>query len=320
MGLDILTANDRVGAYPPSWYAATAMPLEPFPKAAGEIDCDVAVIGGGYTGLSAALHLAEAGYDVVVLEAHRVGFGASGRNGGQISPGQRIDQDDLEELVGPTHARALWDLSLESMDLTLDLVTRHAPEADFVPGLMLDLLPAPGLPVERLRHAETDFDTLFTHACYLQTPPEDSYAGYHSIAWAFGAYARLSWQVDARYHAFGTFDSLRKIPFFQVQKGRHLNQGFHTLHHTDGRPQPGHEIWAQGPILPVHHYKLVKLFSDSARQQMVAGAENYHARTGDNLMRIFSGDDHESAAKLRLLDGKTIPAVQMGHVLNMEGV
>ena len=136
MGLDILTANDRVGQYPPSWYAATAMALDPFPQAAGEISCDVAVIGGGYTGLSAALHLAEAGLDVVVLEAHRVGFGASGRNGGQVSPGQRVDQDDLEEMLGHERARALWDLSVESMALTVGLAEQHAPEAHFVPGLI----------------------------------------------------------------------------------------------------------------------------------------------------------------------------------------
>ncbi len=136
MGLDILTANDRTGEYPPSWYAATALKLAPFPVAKGEITCDVAVIGGGYTGLSAALHLAEAGFDVALFDAHRVGFGASGRNGGQLSPGQRVDQDELEALAGKGLARALWDLSLESMELTLDLVRRHAPEAGFVPGLI----------------------------------------------------------------------------------------------------------------------------------------------------------------------------------------
>jgi gamma-glutamylputrescine oxidase len=77
--LDILTANDRPGEFPNSYYAATATRLEPFPEAEGEISCDVVVIGGGYTGLSAALHLAEAGMNVAVLEAHRMGFGASGR-------------------------------------------------------------------------------------------------------------------------------------------------------------------------------------------------------------------------------------------------
>ena len=112
--LDILTANDRVGEYPPSYYAASAEPLAPFPEAEGEIACDVCVIGGGFTGLSAALHMAEAGLDVVLLEAHRVGFGASGRNGGQIHPGQRVDQDDLEKMVGRERAAALWDLADEA--------------------------------------------------------------------------------------------------------------------------------------------------------------------------------------------------------------
>ncbi|RME17893.1 MAG: FAD-binding oxidoreductase, partial [Alphaproteobacteria bacterium] len=134
--LDILTANDRPGEYPPSYYAATAVPFAPLPEARGEITCDVAIIGGGYTGLSAALHLAEAGLDVIVLEAQRVGFGASGRNGGQVHPGQRVDQDRLEDMAGPEMARALWDLALESVDLTISLARRHAPEAGFVRGLI----------------------------------------------------------------------------------------------------------------------------------------------------------------------------------------
>jgi gamma-glutamylputrescine oxidase len=134
--LDILTANDRPGEYPSSYYAATAKALEPFPQAAGNITCDVAVIGGGYTGLSAALHLAEAGLDVVVLEAHRVGFGASGRNGGQVHPGQRVDQDGLERMMGREMARGLWDLAVESVDLTVGLAAKHAPEAGYVPGLI----------------------------------------------------------------------------------------------------------------------------------------------------------------------------------------
>ncbi len=134
--MDLLTANDRAGAYPASWYAETVTPLPAFAAAQGALTCDVCVIGGGYTGLSAALHLAERGYDVILLEAQRVGFGASGRNGGQVGTGQRADQDTLEGIVGKTAARALWDLSLESVGLTRDLAQRHAPDAGFASGII----------------------------------------------------------------------------------------------------------------------------------------------------------------------------------------
>ncbi len=136
MALDILTANDRPGQYPASYYAASTTPLAPMPAATGEMRADVVVIGAGYTGLSAALHMAQAGLDVVVLEASRVGSGASGRNGGQVGTGQRLDQDDLESLVGKERARALWDLAVEAVDLTKALAAEHAPDAGFVPGVI----------------------------------------------------------------------------------------------------------------------------------------------------------------------------------------
>ncbi len=134
--LDLLTANDRPGQYPRSYYAATAEPPGPYPAAEGEISCDFCIIGGGFTGLSAALHAAEAGLSVVLLEAQRVGFGASGRNGGQVHGGQRLDQDALERMLGRVRARALWDLALESVDLTRKLVARHAPDSGYVPGII----------------------------------------------------------------------------------------------------------------------------------------------------------------------------------------
>ncbi|MEL6523558.1 MAG: FAD-binding oxidoreductase, partial [Pseudomonadota bacterium] len=134
--LDLLTANDRLGAYPPSYYAATAELLDPLPRIEGEVRCDVAIVGGGYTGLSAALHMAERGYDVVLLEAQRVGFGASGRNGGQVAVGQRVAQDELERKVGREEARKLWDLSLESVALVHDLIARHGIECEWQSGLI----------------------------------------------------------------------------------------------------------------------------------------------------------------------------------------
>lgn len=134
--MDLLTANDRHGEYPQSWYAATTDAPGPFPAAQGDVSCDVCVIGGGFTGLSAALHLAERGYDVVLLEAQRVGFGASGRNGGQVGMGQRLDQDELEKMVGKDDARKLWDMASESVQLVRDMVAKHANDAGFTDGII----------------------------------------------------------------------------------------------------------------------------------------------------------------------------------------
>lgn len=134
--MDLLTVNDQQGAYPPSYYADAAEHLDRFPAAAGDLDCDVCVVGAGFTGLSTAYHLARRGYDVVVLEAQRVGFGASGRNGGQVSTGQRRDQEDLEKMVGDTHARALWDIGCQAVDLVRDLCTKEEVRTDFHPGIV----------------------------------------------------------------------------------------------------------------------------------------------------------------------------------------
>ncbi len=134
--MDILTVNDRPGQYPASYYAATASFLPPFATAEGDISCDVCVVGGGYAGLSAALHLAEQGLDVVLLEAHRVGFGASGRNGGQVGTGQRVGQEDLEKAVGMARAQQLWDMSLDSVALVRELIARHRISCGWADGII----------------------------------------------------------------------------------------------------------------------------------------------------------------------------------------
>jgi gamma-glutamylputrescine oxidase len=133
--MDLLHVNDRRGEYPASYYAATRTPIDPFPALKGEVRADVAVVGGGYMGLSAALHLAEKGLSVVVLEAHRVGFGASGRNGGQVGSGQRQDQVWIEKAVGRDHARRLWDMAEDAKTLVRDLIDRHQMPVTFHPGV-----------------------------------------------------------------------------------------------------------------------------------------------------------------------------------------
>ncbi|MDV4145438.1 NAD(P)/FAD-dependent oxidoreductase [Shimia sp. FJ5] len=133
--MNLLYANDKKGEYPQSWYAATVDPLAPFEELRGETKADVCVIGAGYTGLSTALHLAERGYDVALLEAHRVGFGASGRNGGQLGSGQRMEQEGLETLVGKDDALKLWQLAEEAKDVTKGLIAKHDIACHLKPGV-----------------------------------------------------------------------------------------------------------------------------------------------------------------------------------------
>lgn len=129
------TVNKLLG-HTDSYYAASANPAPVYPQLEGEVDADVCVIGAGYTGLSSALHLAERGYRVVVLEAERIGWGASGRNGGHVGVGQRRGQQDLEKMLGAETARQLWDMSVEAVQLVEELVTRHGIRCDLKRGIM----------------------------------------------------------------------------------------------------------------------------------------------------------------------------------------
>jgi len=133
--MNLLHINDRKGQYPASYYAATAAPLAAFLPLKGEVRADVCIVGGGYTGLSAALHLAQKGYDVALVDAHRIGFGASGRNGGQLGSGQRQDQDWIERAVGVQTAHRLWDMAEEAKALVRSLITEHAMPVKYYPGL-----------------------------------------------------------------------------------------------------------------------------------------------------------------------------------------
>jgi len=100
----------------------------------GEISADVAVLGGGIAGCSAALHLTKRGYKVALLEARRVGYGASGRAGGQTIFGFAVGQQRLEREVGRDDARRLFDLSVEALDLTQSLIQEYAIDCDYRPN------------------------------------------------------------------------------------------------------------------------------------------------------------------------------------------
>src|SRR5690349_3625780 len=108
-----------------SYYAASAHAFEPALALAGEVETDVVVIGGGYTGLHAALNAAACGFSVVLLEARRIGWGASGRNGGQMIPGWRKGAAELVKRFGEGDAKALFDMALEARTLTLNAIAKH---------------------------------------------------------------------------------------------------------------------------------------------------------------------------------------------------
>lgn len=133
--MNLLFSNDKHGQYPSSWYAATATPLPPFAPLKGQTRADVCIIGAGFTGVSTALHLAKLGYDCVVLDAQRIGFGASGRNGGQLGMGQRMDQRDLIRLIGHKNADILWTMGADAQTLVKDLIHEHKIKCHLKPGI-----------------------------------------------------------------------------------------------------------------------------------------------------------------------------------------
>ncbi len=125
--------NDYLDTY----YLASARPAPPTAALRGALSTDVCVVGGGIAGCSAALTLAERGYRVVLLEGQRIGWGASGRSGGQAIFGTATEQAELAQLVGQADARRIWDVTLEGLKLLKQRIERHRIDCDWVDGWML---------------------------------------------------------------------------------------------------------------------------------------------------------------------------------------
>jgi gamma-glutamylputrescine oxidase len=117
-----------------SYYAATANALQTQPSFAGDANYDVAVIGGGFTGLSAALACAEKGLKVVLLEAKTIGFGASGRNGGQLIPGLRWSMREIDAEFGRERTQAIFDLAYGAVGRVGDRIAKHGIQCDLKSG------------------------------------------------------------------------------------------------------------------------------------------------------------------------------------------
>lgn len=129
--------NKLASGYPDSYYAATAVGVHEHDRLAGAERADVCVIGGGFTGLSAALNLAERGFDVVLLEAERIGFGASGRCGGLVGSGQRKDVLETEAQFGLERSRLLWDFAELAKEEIRNRVRNHNMDCDLRDGQLV---------------------------------------------------------------------------------------------------------------------------------------------------------------------------------------
>ena len=119
-----------------SYYAASANETPTYPALEDNITADVCVVGGGFAGLSSAIELADRGYKVVVLEANHIGFGASGRNGGQIIAGLACEQGVIENALGFEAAKTVWGMTLEALDLVRERVKRFDIKCDLTDGFL----------------------------------------------------------------------------------------------------------------------------------------------------------------------------------------
>lgn len=127
----------ELGLIENSYYEATVSRPAPTPALAEKVSCDVCVVGGGYAGLSAALELAERGYSVVLLEAQRIGWGASGRNGGQAIVGfGSAGECAIEKQFSREDAKRAWDVSVEGLTLLRERIARYGIDCDYQPGYM----------------------------------------------------------------------------------------------------------------------------------------------------------------------------------------
>jgi gamma-glutamylputrescine oxidase len=127
-------SESPMSEYVTSYYAASAHAAPQWPALEEALECDVCVVGGGIAGCSTALHLAERGLSVVLLEEHRVGWGASGRSGAQAIQGVACGQLKLERLIGARDARLVWDVSIEGLALMRELIARCGIDCDWSDG------------------------------------------------------------------------------------------------------------------------------------------------------------------------------------------
>ena len=234
--MDLLRENDQDGIYPSSFYADSNTQLSEFDSLKGEVSCDVCVIGGGFTGISSALHLAERGFNVKLVEAQRIGFGASGRNGGQVGQGQRLDQDELETMFGQERAKELWKIGYQAVDTVKALSLSDLVLADFHPGI-----------------AHADHRPRFVDQSRAYVDKMNTLYDYPEIQ--FLSREEMRELVNSPAYYGGTFDS----------RSGHIDPFAFALGLAKMAVQVGAKLYEKSRVIKIEQKKEINIFTDKAK-------------------------------------------------------
>ncbi len=216
-----------------SYYAATLQRTQSFPKLEENLNCDVAVVGGGLAGLSAAIELAQRGYSVVVLEAKEVGWGASGRNGGQALAGLACDQATIEAQLGIIEARRVWSMTLEAIALIQERCKRFNIECDWQSGYLS--LAVNARKANALRHWQDHMQAEYAFKTQWIAPAD-----------------MAEWIASPRFHS-GVFDST----------SGHLNPLKYTLGLARAAASLGVKIYEHSAVKALTQGESVRLKTES---------------------------------------------------------
>ncbi|OBS08840.1 NAD(P)/FAD-dependent oxidoreductase [Acidihalobacter prosperus] len=249
-------------AHADSYYAATKRYALDFPALAENLDVDVCVIGAGITGSSAALHLAERGYRVALIDSQRVGWGASGRSGGQKIAGFACDMGKLRRLVGPDDAKRLWDMSVEAMQLLDERVARHAIPCDAASGhLHVGLKPRHDRELEQWRE---ELEGVYGYSGLEILRGEPLLAQVGSPVYTSGLYDPHSGHIHPLNYTLGLADAAHKAgaQLFEETPALRIDHGSTVTVHT-----PGGAIHARHVIVAANAY--IDLLAPSLRRRIM---------------------------------------------------
>jgi len=303
--------------YPESYYAATTIGATERPTLKGQHRVDVCVIGGGLTGVSAALNLAEKGFSVILLESNKIGWGASGRNGGQASGEPRHDQDDLEQRIGKADAKAQWDLNWAALDDMKMRIAKHNIQCDWTPGIL---------------HAsyKKKYDAEYQeYAARLQRDYNCDWIKHVSaeeMSDKIGSKVFYGGQVDTRSGHIHPLNYVLGLANAAEAAGAQLFENSKVLNYDDGKPtkvvtEQGEVIADQivlacngylgklekrvaGKIMPINNFVLVtEPLGESAAKALIRDNEavvdtkfvvNYWRRTADHRLCFGGGENYSS--------------------------